>query len=87
MHWGTRHHTEAGRHGRVRRLAPFIDVLFGNEEDFTAALGFEVAGMDKHMTEFEAGGFKNMISNLTREFPFRVVAAKLVPSKASSTTC
>ena len=26
-----------------RRLAPYIDVMLGNEEDFSAALGFEVA--------------------------------------------
>src|SRR5271170_4712758 len=31
-----------------RSLAPLIDVLFGNEEDFTAALGFSVAGLDEH---------------------------------------
>ena len=28
-----------------RRLAPLADVMLGNEEDFTAALGFEVAGL------------------------------------------
>ena len=27
-----------------RRLAPLVDVMIGNEEDFSAALGFEVAG-------------------------------------------
>ncbi len=25
-----------------RELAPLVDVMLGNEEDFTAALGFEV---------------------------------------------
>ena len=25
-----------------RSLMPFVDVLFGNEEDFSAALGFEL---------------------------------------------
>ncbi len=29
-----------------RRLAPYVDVMLGNEEDFTAALGFSVSGLD-----------------------------------------
>jgi 2-dehydro-3-deoxygluconokinase len=67
-----------------RRLAPFIDVVFGNEEDFTAALGFEVAGMDKHMTEFDTGAFRNMILNLTREFSFPTVAITLRKAKTAT---
>src|SRR5689334_17708640 len=35
-----------------RELAPLVDVMIGNEEDFSAALGFEVAGMDEHITDF-----------------------------------
>jgi 2-dehydro-3-deoxygluconokinase len=30
-----------------RTLAPLVDVMLGNEEDFTAVLGFEVSGMDE----------------------------------------
>src|SRR5262249_22752011 len=52
-----------------RRLASFVDVLFGNEEDFTAALGFEVAGIDKHLTRLEVDAFKNTLLQVTREFP------------------
>ena len=33
-----------------RELAPFVDVMLGNEEDFTAALGFEVEGVDEHLS-------------------------------------
>ena len=29
-----------------RAVAPLVDVMLGNEEDFSAALGFEVAGVD-----------------------------------------
>ena len=29
-----------------RRLAPYVDVMLGNEEDFTAALGFWSASMN-----------------------------------------
>jgi len=31
-----------------RMLAPFIDVMLGNEEDFTAALGFSVVGVEEN---------------------------------------
>jgi 2-dehydro-3-deoxygluconokinase len=67
-----------------RRLAPLIDVLFGNEEDFTAALGFEVPGMDRHITQFDVDGFKSMILQATKEFPFKIVAATL--RKATTAT-
>src|SRR5256886_17662807 len=33
-----------------RELAKYVDVMIGNEEDFTAALGFEVEGMDEHFS-------------------------------------
>jgi 2-dehydro-3-deoxygluconokinase len=67
-----------------RRLASFVDVLFGNEEDFTAALGFEVHGMDKHITQFEVAGFKKMILQATQEFPFKIVAATLRKAKTAT---
>jgi 2-dehydro-3-deoxygluconokinase len=67
-----------------RRLVPLVDALFGNEEDFTAALGFEVEGMDKHITQFEVGGFKKMILHAAKEFPFKIVAATLRKAKTAT---
>ncbi len=67
-----------------RRLAPLIDVLFGNEEDFTAALGFEVDGMDKHITQFEVNGFKKMILDVTKEFPVKIVGTTLRKAKTAT---
>ena len=32
-----------------RELAPLVDVMLGNEEDFSAALGFEVEGVDENL--------------------------------------
>lgn len=63
-----------------RELAPLIDVMLGNEEDFTAALGLEVEGLDldrQHST-LEPGNFQKMIDRAIREFPnFQVVATTL----------
>ena len=32
--------------------------MIGNEEDFTACLGFEVEGVDEHLTELDTGSFQ-----------------------------
>ena len=61
-----------------RRLAGHIDVMIGNEEDFTACLGLEIAGADENLSELEAGAFRTMIEQATQEFPnFAVVATTL----------
>lgn len=60
-----------------RRIAPYVDVMLGNEEDFSAALGFEVAGLDENISNIETEAFKAMIKKATSEFPFKVVATTL----------
>ena len=60
-----------------RKLAPLVDVMIGNEEDFSAALGFEVPGMDEHISNVEVESFKKMIGAVVKEFPFKVVATTL----------
>jgi len=67
-----------------RRIAPYVDVMIGNEEDFSAALGFEVPGMARDMATFEVQGFKNMIESLVKQYPFQVVATTL--RKATTAT-
>jgi 2-dehydro-3-deoxygluconokinase len=60
-----------------RRLAPLVDVMLGNEEDFSAALGFDVPGMDENISNVEVESFKKMIAAAVKEFPFKVVATTL----------
>jgi len=61
-----------------RAIAPHIDVMLGNEEDFTAALGFEVKGLDKGFSQLDPTNFKKMIETAVKEFPnFKVVATTL----------
>jgi 2-dehydro-3-deoxygluconokinase len=61
-----------------RELAPLIDVMLGNEEDFTAALGFSVEGVDEHLSQLEVENFKRMIEKAVAEFPnLKVVATSL----------
>ncbi|MBN4073949.1 sugar kinase [bacterium AH-315-E10] len=69
-----------------RGLAKYIDVMIGNEEDFTACLGFEVDGVDHNLADLDVEKFKVMIEKATSEFPnFNVTATTLRTVK--SATC
>ena len=52
-----------------RALLPFVDVLFGNEEDFSAALGFELPGVDPSFKALPTAGFRAMIEEVVAAFP------------------
>ncbi len=52
-----------------RELAGAVDVLIGNEEDFTACLGLEVAGVDEHLTALDPSAFEAMIEQATSAVP------------------
>ena len=61
-----------------RELAPYIDVILGNEEDFTAALGFEVENLDEGHSKLDVSAFEKMIRRVTATFPnLKVVATTL----------
>jgi 2-dehydro-3-deoxygluconokinase len=68
-----------------RQLAPLVDVMLGNEEDFTAALGFEVEGMDENLSGLDPENFRRMIERAVKEFPnFSVVATTLRNARTAS---
>jgi 2-dehydro-3-deoxygluconokinase len=67
-----------------RRLAPLVDVMLGNEEDFSAALGFAVEGMDESISTIDVESFKRTIERVVREFPFPIVATTLRQAKTAS---
>jgi 2-dehydro-3-deoxygluconokinase len=59
-------------------LASCVDVMLGNEEDFTAALGFAVEGLDENLSQLDTGNFRKMMERVTAEFPnLKVVATTL----------
>jgi len=61
-----------------REIARYVDVMIGNEEDFTACLGFEVEGLDHNISNIETAAFKKMIEKAVAEFPnFKVAATTL----------
>src|SRR5215468_250301 len=50
-----------------REIAKYVDVMIGNEEDFTACLGFKVDGADEHLLDLDVGAFKKMIKQVVKE--------------------
>jgi 2-dehydro-3-deoxygluconokinase len=61
-----------------REIAEYVDVMIGNEEDFTACLGFEIEGADENLTDLEVASFQKMIARATEEFPnFKATATTM----------
>ncbi len=61
-----------------RELIRSVDVVFGNEEDFSAALGFAVEGLDDNFSTLDPARFKKMIEQVVREFSnVKVIASTL----------
>jgi 2-dehydro-3-deoxygluconokinase len=75
-----------------RRLAPLADVMLGNEEDFTTALGFEVAGLGSQvegpdfdvagtgadLPELDPASFGRMMTVVHRTYPnLKLIATTL----------
>jgi 2-dehydro-3-deoxygluconokinase len=58
--------------------------MIGNEEDFSAALGFDVPGVDEHLSQLEAEAFKKMICSASTRFPFKVVGTTLRRAKTAT---
>jgi 2-dehydro-3-deoxygluconokinase len=52
-----------------RRLAKYVDVMIGNEEDFTACLGFTVEGVDEKLSNLSSDSFRKMILQAVDSFP------------------
>ena len=68
-----------------RDLAAYVDVMLGNEEDFTAALGFEVEGLDENLSALDPANFRRMIETAVAAFPnFRAVATTLRNVRSAS---
>ena len=68
-----------------REIARNVDVMIGNEEDFTACLGFEVEGVDEHISKIEVTAFKQMIEKAVKAYPnFKVTATTLRAVKTAT---
>jgi 2-dehydro-3-deoxygluconokinase len=68
-----------------RELATYVDVMIGNEEDFTAALGFQIEGVGEDLGELDSANFRKMIEKAVATFPnFKAVATTLRHAKTAT---
>jgi len=68
-----------------REIARHVDVMLGNEEDFTACLGFEVKGADEQLTHLDTAAFREMILQAVASYPnFKVTATTLRAVKSAT---
>ena len=68
-----------------REIAPYIDVMIGNEEDFTACLGFEVEGNDENLKSLNVEGYYKMLGEVVKVYPnFKVIATTLRTVKTAT---
>lgn len=66
-------------------IAPLVDVMLGNEEDFTAALGFEVEGLDRNLSALDPANFGRMMEQVVAAWPnLKVVASTLRSARTAS---
>ena len=68
-----------------RQIAPLVDVMIGNEEDFTACLGLSIEGVDANLTNLKTESFKAMIRKAVSVYPnFQVVATTMRSVKSAT---
>ena len=68
-----------------KEIAKYVDVMIGNEEDFTACLGFEIEGNDANLKELNLDGYKKMINEAAKAYPnFKAVATTLRTVKTAT---
>lgn len=68
-----------------REIAKYIDVMIGNEEDFTACLGFEVEGNDENLKSLNIEGYYKMLGEVVKVYPnFKVIATTLRTVKTAT---
>ena len=68
-----------------KEIAKYVDVMIGNEEDFTACLGFEIEDNDSNLQSLNVDGYKKMINEAAKAYPnFKVVATTLRTVKTAT---
>jgi 2-dehydro-3-deoxygluconokinase len=66
-------------------LAALADVLVGNEEDYTAALGFAVTGADADYSRIEPRAYDDMLGEVLARYPNLKFAAVTLRRASSAT--
>jgi 2-dehydro-3-deoxygluconokinase len=66
-------------------LVEHVDVLLGNEEDFSAALGFELDGFDESLLELDVDAYERLLEQVMDAYPrLALVATTLRQARTAS---
>ena len=68
-----------------REIAGSVDVMIGNEEDFTAGFGFHVEGTDENLLHIDVTAFRKMIKTAVKTFPNLKAAATTLRAAKTAT--
>jgi 2-dehydro-3-deoxygluconokinase len=82
--WKARGGTEAAA-AVNRELVRHVDVLFGNEEDFSAALGHHAEGIDEGLLELDVGQYERLLQRVLDELPQLAVVASTLRQARTAT--
>lgn len=67
-----------------KALAPYVDVMIGNEEDFIACLGFEVKGGGE-LQDLDLSAYQQMIGEVSKTYPnFKAIGNTLRDVKTAT---
>ncbi len=53
---------------KIKKIAKYVDVMIGNEEGFTACLGFKVKGVDENLQSLPTDGFRSMVNDVSNDY-------------------
>ncbi len=68
-----------------KEIAKYVDVMIGNEEDFTACRGLAVEGQDAGLAKLNIDGYKKMIDRAAETYPnFKAIATTLRTVKTAT---
>ena len=68
-----------------KEIAKYVDVMIGNEEDFTACLGLQIEGQDAGLKKLNIDGYKKMIDHAAELYPnFKAIATTLRTVKTAT---
>jgi 2-dehydro-3-deoxygluconokinase len=68
-----------------RRLVANVDVLFGNEEDFSAGLGYHVDGIDDNLLELEVAAYERLLGCVLADHPRLALVASTLRQARTAT--
>jgi 2-dehydro-3-deoxygluconokinase len=69
-----------------RELVRHVDVLFGNEEDFSAALGYALDGADEDLLELDVALYERLLGRVVDDLPGLALVASTLRQARTATS-